>query len=79
MKQKQILRASIIVALGTVQIAPCLMMFCEPLAGFAAGVLYTTILSWFWHSTIIGRKFFREFYRSTLRLENYLLPPLEKL
>lgn len=77
MEQKQILRASLYVALGTVQMLPCLLIVSESIiVGFVPGLLYTILLSYIWSSTKIGRKFFREFYRSTLRLENLMFPPL---
>lgn len=76
MKHGQILRASFVVALGTVQITPCLLLLCDSLASFAIGIVYSVCLAYFWNSTIIGRRFFRAFYRSTLRLENLMRPTL---
>ncbi len=73
---RQIFRASVVVALGTVQIAPCLLMLGSTIIALVLGVAYTAALAYFWSSTIIGRRFFRAFYRSTLRLENYIFPPL---
>lgn len=63
----------VILALGFVQIVPCLLVTCEDISGILLGVSYCVLLVWFWSSTIIGRAYFKAFYACTLRLERALL------
>ncbi len=76
MKQRQIIYACAIVTLGVIQFAPCVLLFSSTIIAVVLGMIYSLCLAFFWSSTIIGRWFFRELWRSTLRLENFLLPPL---
>lgn len=74
MRQRQIIYASTIIVLGFFQMAPCAMVLSSTIIAIALGILYSLALGWFWSSTIIGRWYFRELWRSTLRLENFILP-----
>lgn len=74
MRQRQIIYASTIIVLGFFQMVPCVLLFGSTIIAVVLGVLYSLALGWFWSSTIIGRWFFRELWRSTLRLENIILP-----
>lgn len=77
MKARQIIYANTIIVLGIIQAIPCMMMFSDTLFAVALGILYSVCLAYFWSSTIIGKRFFRELWRSTLRLENLLRPDLK--
>lgn len=74
MRQRQIIYASTIIVLGFIQFIPCVLLFSSTIIGIVLGMLYACALGYFWSSTIIGRWFFRELWRSTLRLENFILP-----
>lgn len=76
MKQRRMIYDSTIIVLGAVMFAPCLMLFSSTIIAMVLGFFYSLCLAIFWSSTIIGRWFFRELWRATLRLENCLLPPL---
>lgn len=76
MKTRQIIYASTIIVLGTFQILPCTLLLSSTIIAIVLGMIYSLCLAFFWSSTIIGRWFFRELWRSTLRMENYLFPPL---
>lgn len=68
---------STIIVLGTIQALPCVLMFSSTIIAVVLGILYSLCLAFFWRSTIIGRWFFRELWRSTLRLENLMRPGLK--
>lgn len=68
---------STIIVLGTIQALPCVLMFSSTIIAVVLGILYSLCLAFFWSSTIIGRWFFRELWRSTLRLENLMRPGLK--
>ena len=74
MRQRQIIYSSTIIVLGFFQFLPCVLLLGSTIIAIALGILYSLALGWFWSSTIIGRWFFRELWRSTLRLENFILP-----
>ena len=73
MKARQIIYASTIIALGFIQALPCALILSSTIIGVVLGFFYSCALGIFWSSTIIGKWFFRELWRSNLRLENYLL------
>lgn len=74
MRQRQIIYASTIIVLGFFQFLPCVLLLGSTIIGIVLGISYALALGYFWSSTIIGRWFFRELWRSTLRLENFILP-----
>lgn len=74
---RRIIYASTIIMLGTIQAAPCLLLFSSTIIACACGFIYMLALLYFWSSTIIGRWFFRELWRSVLRLENLMAPGLK--
>ena len=67
MKARQIIYSSTIIVLGFIQSFPALLCL-------ASTNIAIILLGIFWSSTIIGRWFFKELWRSTLRLENFILP-----
>ena len=69
---KQIYRTSMIIVLGNLQLSPCILMFSSTIIACVFGITYTCALVYFWGSTKMGRRFFRSFYLSTLRLEKFL-------
>lgn len=68
---------SAIIVLGTIQALPCVLIFSSTIIAVVLGILHSLCLAFFWRSTIIGRWFFRELWRSTLRLENLMRPGLK--
>lgn len=75
MKTRQIIYSSTIIVLGFFQSVPAFMCLASTIILLnVLGVLYGILLVYLWRSTIIGRWFFRELWRSTLRLENFILP-----
>ena len=75
MKARQIIYSSTIIVLGFIQSAPAFICLASTIILLnVLGILYGILLGIFWSSTIIGRWFFRELWRSTLRLENFILP-----
>lgn len=74
MKQRQIIYASTIYVLASVQMLPCCMIFCGTVTGVVIGFAYTLLLRYFWSKTKIGKWFFRELWRSALRIEKLLFP-----
>lgn len=75
MKARQIIYSSTIIVLGFIQSMPAFMCLASTIILLnVLGVLYGILLVYLWRSTIIGRWFFRELWRSTLRLENFILP-----
>jgi len=77
MRKRQIIYASTIIVLGFIQAVPALVMLASTnILLIVLGILWAVALGTFWSSTIIGRWFFRELWRSTLRLENLMFPPL---
>ena len=75
MKTRQIIYSSTIIVLGFIQSVPALIMLASTnIIVILLGIFWGIVLGIFWSSTIIGRWFFRELWRSTLRLENFILP-----
>lgn len=75
MKARQIIYSSTIIVLGFIQSVPALIMLASTnIIVILLGIFWGILLGLFWRSTIIGRWFFRELWRSTLRLENFILP-----
>lgn len=75
MKTRQIIYSSTIIVLGFIQSVPALLCLASTnIAIILLGIFWGIVLGIFWSSTIIGRWFFRELWRSTLRLENFILP-----
>ena len=72
MTARQIIYSSAIIVLGFLQVAPGVLLLGSTIIAVALGILYSLALGYFWRSTIIGRWYFRELWRSTLRLENLM-------
>ena len=74
MKARQIIYSSTIIVLGFIQALPALLCLASTnIAIILLGIFWGILLGIFWSSTIIGKWFFRELWRSTLRLENFML------
>ena len=75
MKARQIIYSSTIIVLGFIQSVPALLCLASTnIAIILLGIFWGIVLGIFWSSTIIGRWYFRELWRSTLRLEKFILP-----
>lgn len=75
MRARNIIYSSTIIVLGFIQSAPAFVMLASTnIIVILLGIIWGILLGIFWSSTIIGRWFFRELWRSTLRLENFILP-----
>ena len=75
MTARQIIYSSTIIVLGFFQSVPAFIMLASTnIIVILLGIFWGILLGIFWRSTIIGRWFFRELWRSTLRLENLILP-----
>ena len=75
MTARQIIYSSTIIVLGFFQSVPAFVMLASTnIIVILLGIFWGILLGIFWRSTIIGRWFFRELWRSTLRLENFILP-----
>ena len=75
MTARQIIYSSTIIVLGFIQSVPALLCLASTnIIVIVLGIFYSILLGIFWSSTIIGKWFFREQWRSTLRLENFILP-----
>ena len=75
MTARQIIYSSTIIVLGFIQSVPALLCLASTnIIVIVLGIFYSILLGIFWSSTIIGKWFFRELWRSTLRLENFILP-----
>ena len=75
MKARQIIYSSTIIVLGFIQSVPALLCLASTnIIVILLGIFWGILLGIFWSSTIIGKWFFRELWRSTLRLENFILP-----
>ena len=74
MKARQIIYSSTIIVLGFIQTAPAFLMLSSTnIIVILLGIFYSILLGIFWSSTIIGKWYFRELWRATLRLENLML------
>lgn len=75
MKARQIIYSSTIIVLGFFQALPALLCLTSTnILIILLGIFWGILLGIFWSSTIIGKWYFRELWRSTLRLENLILP-----
>lgn len=75
MKARNIIYSSTIIVLGFIQTSPIFICLASTIILLnVLGILYGILLAYIWGSTIIGRWFFRELWRSTLRLESFVLP-----
>ena len=75
MTARKIIYSSTIIVLGFIQTAPAFLMLSSTnIIVILLGIFWGILLGIFWSSTIIGKWFFRELWRSTLRLENLILP-----
>ena len=62
-----------IILLGSVQLLPLLLLCGSTIIHILLGICWVLVLAWFYTSTIIGRWFIREWYRSTITVEQILL------
>ena len=62
-----------IILLGSVQLCPLMLPLGSTIIVILLGVCWLLVLAWFYTSTIIGRRFIREWYRSTITVEQILL------
>ena len=62
-----------IILLGSVQLLPLMLLLGSTIIVILLGVCWLLVLAWFYTSTIIGRRFIREWYRSTITVEQILL------
>ena len=62
-----------IILLGSVQLLPLLLILGSTIIPVLLGVCWLLVLAWFYTSTIIGRRFVREWYKSTIIMERVLL------
>lgn len=62
-----------IIVLGIIQVLPLLAVLDSTIIGAVLGIIYAFLLWRFWSSTKIGRRFFRAWWRATLRMEKILL------
>lgn len=74
MKARQIIYSSAIIVLGFFQSVPAFICLASTnIIVILLGIFWGIVLGIFWRSTIIGKWYFRELWRSTLRLENFML------
>lgn len=74
MKARQIIYSSTIIVLGFIQSVPALLCLASTnILIIVLGIFYSIVLGIFWGSTKKGKWYFRELWRSTLRLENFML------
>lgn len=62
-----------IILLGSVQLLPLLLILGSTIIHILLGICWVLVLAWFYTSTIIGRRFIRLWYRSTITMERILL------
>ena len=62
-----------VILLGSFQLCPLLLLLGSTIISVALGVCWVLVLAWFYTSTIIGRRFVREWYKSTIIIERALL------
>lgn len=75
MRARNIIYSSTIIVLGFIQSAPAFICLASTnITVILLGIFWGIVLGIFWRSTIIGKWYFRELWRSTLRLENFILP-----
>ncbi len=75
MKARQIIYSSTIIVLGFIQTSPIFICLASTnIIVILLGIVYGILLVHIWSSTKKGKWYFRELWRSTLRLENFVLP-----
>ena len=75
MTARQIIYSSTIIVLGFIQSVPAFVMLASTIMLLnVLGILYGILLVHIWSSTKKGKWYFRELWRSTLRLESFVLP-----
>ena len=75
MKARQIIYSSTIIVLGFIQSVPAFVMVASTnIIVILLGIFWGIVLGIFWSSTKKGKWYFRELWRSTLRLESFVLP-----
>lgn len=75
MSNKKIIYSSAIIVLGFIQTSPVFLCLASTIIVLnVLGILYGILLAYIWSSTKKGKWYFRELWRSTLRLENFILP-----
>ena len=62
-----------VILLGSFQLCPLLLLLGSTITRVLLGVCWVFALAWFYTSTIIGRRFIRAWYRSTITMERILL------
>ena len=62
-----------VILLGSFQLCPLLLLLGSTIISVLLGVCWLLVLAWFYTSTIIGRRFIRAWYRSTITMERILL------
>ena len=62
-----------VILLGSVQLCPLMLLLGSTIIVILLGVCWLLMLVWFYTSTIIGRRFVREWYKSTIIIERALL------
>ena len=62
-----------IILLGSVQLLPLMLLLGSTIIPVLLGVCWLLVLAWFYTSTIIGRRFLRAWYDSTIIIERALL------
>ena len=63
---------STIILLGFIQVLPLVAVLSSTII-IVLGISYAFLLWRFWSSTRTGRRFFRAWWRATLRMEKFLL------
>ena len=61
------------ILLGSFQLCPLLLLLGSTIISVALGICWRLVLAWFYTSTIIGRRFLRAWYDSTIIIERALL------
>lgn len=73
MSNKQFIYSSTIIVLGFFQVFPVFICLASTnIAIIVLGIFWAILLAYVWSSTIIGRWYFKEWYRCTLRLEKFI-------
>ena len=62
-----------VILLGSFQLCPLLLLLGSTIISVVLGVCWVLVLVWFYTSTIIGRRFLRAWYDSTIIIERALL------
>ena len=62
-----------VILLGSFQLCPLLLLLGSTIISIVLGICWALVLMWFYTSTIIGRRFIRAWYKSTIIMERVLL------